>query len=195
MARSDSTATKTKDTVKAKKTLAKTKASAGDKKVLPIVASFAKSGMKAPEKKLIAASLNLTNIRSLDNKLTGLKRAGLVETNKSTVSLTQKGWEEIGEDEIEACKPVSNKEFQERLLETHKLTGKKRDIFALLSDGSTLAFNEVRDKVGPFGSPRSFDNLIPLIVKTGTLESFKQGKVKMLRLSDTCFPQGRGHGY
>lgn len=163
--------------------------------VLSVLARLSKhGGNKSPTCQLVATLSGYTNIKSLDNKLRDLKKKGLVEAGEvsKTIKLTSKGWAEVDVSDL-SCGSFTPEDCHGRCKETYKLTGKEAVVYDLLAaDGCPHPRDAVMKQVGNFSNPKSFANLLGRIRKTGILEDVTgDGGVKMIRLSDSCFPMGR----
>lgn len=113
------------------------------------------------------------------------------------VGLTEKGQEIAAQ-----AKPrfSSNEEVQEHLKETRLTKGGNvvKQVYDWLCDGQTRTYDEIAEHLSDLNqktydpAAKSFGNILTFMRgKTGLMENVGASSEKKVRLTDTCFPEGR----
>lgn len=144
---------------------------------------------KAPTRKQICSMAGIKNMKSFMTSCSALKTQGSIEYPcGKTLALSAQGLEEVDGELAEA--PTTNDAAQETMKEM--ITQKKgRDLFELLTDGSTRSYAELAEHVGHDDvKNKSFLTYVSSLSKCSEKVTGPNGE-KMLKLNDDAFPFGR----
>ena len=174
---------------KAKSTVNKGKgggsAGGGDKapdRILKAIAGRAAFKEEKPDRKMIMGLAAMANEKSFGTTILNMKNKGLVEYDRTTIWLTDKGKEEVGEDALTV--PQTNDAMQATLRE--QVTGQKpRLIFDILLDGRAYGRAELAEML-KLEDNKSFGTYVSALSKVS-----ERVEGKKIRLKDIAFPCGR----
>ena len=155
-----------------------------------------RAGMKSNVPRQQVASLTNYTKESLRVMLGKLRGKGYVDYDRTTVTITATGLEAAKKEaknnghDLDDGLDLTNESTQDRIKETYKLSGAKAKIYDLLLDGKAHPREDIMAAIACTNKD-SFRVFIGSLSTNGLVEQFNQGKKKMLKLSDLCFPFGR----
>jgi hypothetical protein len=149
---------------------------------LAAIASQNVLGTESPERKVIMGLAGMSNAKSFATTILNMKNKGLVVYDTNTITLTDKGRDQVGPEALEV--PQNNDAMQEKLKEDIK-SKRSRDIFDLLVDGKAFSRGELADML-KMENNKSFGTYVSSLSKVS--ERVDGGKI---RLKDIAFPVGR----
>ena len=154
------------------------------KRIIEAIASQMIVGVERPSKKVIAGLAAITSKGSFNTTLLNMKKkGGLVEYDKDTVWLTEKGKKMLPSDALRM--PQNNDGVQAKLKEQVK--GKVPGlIFDILTDGNAYSREDIASKLGVLNNA----SLGTYISSLSKVSERVDGK-KKIQLKDIAFPCGR----
>lgn len=152
-------------------------------RILEAIASRASCGNNKPDRKVIMGMAVIYNVRSYNTTLLDIKKkTGFIDYDKTSVWLTAKGKEHIGEDALAI--PATNDAMQDKIRSEMIKGSMPRKIYDIMLDGEWHTRAELAENMDVENN-RSFGTYVSALSKVVEREG------KRIRLSDLCFPCGR----
>lgn len=176
-------ATKKKSTAKAKTASAPKKGGGtSESRILEAIAGQIALGNDKANRTIVQGLAAIASSGSFGTTILNMKKKkGLVEYNKDSIWLTEKGLETVGPDAV--AKPQNNDAMQDKLKENLK-SKQSHKIFDLLADGNGYTRQELAKKMG-LEDNKSFGTYVSHLSKVVDREGGK------IRLKQIAFPCGR----
>jgi Mn-dependent DtxR family transcriptional regulator len=144
-------------------------------------------GKPSVEREKLSTLTGIQAGSTLANALTKLKKEGLMNVTRSTVSITDKGMETVDPNvvaEAAANIPTTNEAFHDSIKVQYKLSGKAIQLFDCLSDGKWHRRKDIAEAIG-MQTNSTYANMVShLKKKLGIIAVEKE----CMRLTDDMFP-------
>jgi len=125
--------------------------------------------------------------KTIDNSVSALKVAGLLEGNKQGLKVTKVGMAQIDPRDMEGIKaPTTNQEHFDNIKKNFKLTRKQIEVVDLIKCGRTFSKNFVYESMG-FKTNKTFDNNMSKLKSMGIIE-YVGANNSSIRLTAMMFP-------
>ena len=152
-------------------------------RILKAIASRAAFREEKPCRKMIMGLAGMANEKSFSTTILNMKNKGLVEYDRTTIWLTEKGKQEVGEDALAV--PQNNDAMQANLRENQVKGKVPRKIFDILLDGRAYGRAELAEML-EMEDNKSFGTYVSALSKVS-----ERVEGKKIRLKDIAFPCGR----
>ena len=187
MGKKSNSPTKSSTAKKAKSTLSKGKsggrgAGTASDRILNAIAGRTALKEERPCRRVVMGLAAMANEKSFSTTILNMRNKGLVQYDRTSIWLTDKGKEHVGEDALAV--PQSNDAMQERLREEQVKGKVPRMIFDILLDGKAYYRSDLAKLLNKEDN-KSFGTYVSALSKV------TERVDKRIRLKDVAFPCGR----